>query len=339
MLFLLLGLVAGLVTGPVMAAAPAEAAGTPPPGGMNPCLVLSVCIVITQPGSSTGGGGGSTGPAPTDGSTGTPAPCSYKGIVEPCWDGDLGYFDNDTGCYYRQADPGDPVWKDKPATAGTPVYPVCVNADGTLTAEPVEWLDKVPGVTAGPPPTYVVGQMAFNRLAFERPQAHTAPQGKSLLGIGPTFFWYDTKTGTRASEVGDLTASASLNGVTVQATAHVTSVLWDLGYQKNGVEQTVDCTAAGAGKPYAPGMEQGTPPAGSCSAVYAALSATDAPLPSNAPSPTTSAAPGGGFWPMVTVTWVADTDTAAGPGHFGPVTLSITSYPAQLQVNQLQVLN
>ncbi|GAA1947473.1 hypothetical protein [Kitasatospora viridis] len=326
MLLLLLGLVSGT-------AIPAQAAYTPPPaGGMNQCLVLAICIELNQPGSggAPGGSGGSTG----GGSGGGDTSCTWKGLTEPCWDGDYGWFNTDDGCYYRQADSTDPLWSENPANSGAAYARVCFDSAGGESPAPSVWLAQPPNTAAPPPSPATVGQMAFNQLPFELPIAHVAPQGKSLVGV-PTFLWFDTKTGTRASELGDLQATVTLSGVTVTATAHVTSVVWDLGFKSGGTEATQDCTSQGTGVVYTPGMEQ-NPPAGACLADYGKLvSPTDGAAPTSGPAPSGPAAPGGGFWPRVILTWHVTTTGDV----WGPLDLQITSAPVQLQINSLNVLN
>ncbi|WP_157537439.1 hypothetical protein [Kitasatospora azatica] len=328
-LLLLIGLVAA-------ATIPAQAATSS--GGINPCVVLAICVEIDAPGStgSPGGGGGSSG----GGGGGTEAQCAWHGVQHPCWDPDLGWFDTTSGCYFTpevpQPDPGSTQWEGKYGS-GTVYLTTCYDAANNPTAG-TRWLSKPPNVTAAPPTPGTVAQMAIKQLRFARPIEHIDPKnGQMLVGV-KAWLWYETSPATHDVTVGPQSTTVSLNGVTVTATATLNSVVWDLGYAIAGVEQTVTCH--GPGVPYAAGLEQ-NPPADACLASFDKLSPSTGAPPSTGPKPTASPSPGGGFWPVATEIWdvttVDDNNPTVKP--WPDLQYKVAGAPVQFQVNELQVLN
>ncbi|WP_329570202.1 hypothetical protein [Kitasatospora sp. NBC_01266] len=331
-LLLLTGLVAA-VTIPAQAATPT--------GGLNPCVVQAICVVVQTPGSSgspggTGGTGGGTG----GGSGGEPNCGSH-----PCWDPDLGWFDTDDGCYYMQEDPqppaSDPDWKGNSPNDGALYLLTCYDPNDNATTS-IRFLKKPPNIGAPPPTPATAGEMAFKKLVFTQPTAHSAPKGQALVGV-PVWLWYDAPGAPSDEIVGPQTVNVSLNGVSVDATATLTDVVWDLGYRDpaTGQEATVDCQGKGAGQPYATGLEQ-NPPADACLATFNTISSASpgAPTPSAAASPAASGAPAGGLDVVVTEYWTVTTqDMINGGEPWGPLQVQVSSAPMALQVNGLQVLN
>ncbi|MCC9305591.1 hypothetical protein LN042_00410 [Kitasatospora sp. RB6PN24] len=327
----------GLLAG---SAVPAQADA--PTGGINQCLVLAVCLEISQPGSGGApGSGGNTG----SGNGGGEPVCVWKGLQKPCWDPDLGWFDNsddgNQGCYFKALDPSDPALKDQtPEPGKTPYLQSCWDANGNLQDSVISWFAQAPSAAAPPPTPGTVAQMAIGKLQFVRPVIHTAPTGKSLVTV-PVFLWYDhgTAAAPDPETIGPQSRTVSLNGVSVTATATLTDVSWDMGYQADGKEAVADCH--GPGVPYVDGMEN-NPPAGACYWRFGSLSPANGAPPSGAPAPTASAAPGGGYWPLATETWHVTTvnnNDPNGPAPWDPLDLQVSSLPVQLQVNQLQMLN
>ena len=321
-LLLLIGLLAGSTL-------PAEAAG--PTGGINPCVSLAICIVVTAPGQSAPPGGGG-GPGGSSGGSGGTATCTWNGAQYPCWDPDLGYFDTGDGCYYMKSDPqppaGDPAWGGNDPGSGAVYDKVCRDTGGGLNPEPPVWLAKEPGDTTPPPDPGTVAQIAIKKLQFARPVPHTAPDsskanGTALVGV-PVWFWYDTSQATGAQTVGPQSQTAELAGISVTATAVLTDVVWDLGYQDpaTGKEATLSCKGKGAGHPYTAGLEA-APPADACTQAFGKASGDD------------------GYYLTVTETWaVTSVDNATGKQAYPELDMSVPSLPPlKLKVSELQVLN
>ncbi|MCX4745246.1 hypothetical protein OG455_06870 [Kitasatospora sp. NBC_01287] len=337
-LILLTGLVAAVTI-------PAQAAS--PTGGLNPCVVQAICVVIQTPGSpgapgGTGGTGG-TGGGSGGGATGEPS-CTWNNAQYPCWDPDLGWFNTVDGCYYLlevpQPPADDPSWGTNLPKDGSIYLLTCDN----YTESHTEFLNKPPNLDAPPPTPATVGQMAFNELVFKTPTAHSAPVGQALVGV-PVWLWYDTPNAPAAEVVGPQTVNVSLNGVSVDATATLTKVVWDLGYRDpaTGQEATVECKDKGAGHPYAPGDEKKSPPpADACLAQFDNISSTPPSPPASLPasSPAASGAAAAGFDLVVTQYWTVSTkDMINGGEPWGPLLVKVSSAPLALQVNGLQLLN
>ncbi|MFE0462792.1 hypothetical protein ACFW1A_26415 [Kitasatospora sp. NPDC058965] len=332
-----------VLAGGMVAAAtiPAQAA---PAGGINPCVVLAICIEIDTPGSSgSPGGGGSTGGS----GGGTPVPCTWNGVNYPCWDPDRGYFDQSTtdnmgGCYYMpmvpQPDANDPVWQ---TGSGTAYLVQCVDPNGNFSGVATKALAKVPFVGGAPPTPDVLAQMAIAKLQFARPIAHVDPKtGQTLVGTD-AWLWYENPAGAEATNVGPQTKSSPMiAGLQANATATLDHVDWDLGYTDGGQEKVVSCKAPGVA--YAPGLAK-NPPAGSCVVQFGKLSPADGAAPTGGPQPTGSAMPGGGYWVTATEVWNITTSmTGAAPTDpppWPPLTFRVAGAPVQVQVNSLQVVN
>lgn len=330
-LLLLTGLLAG-------SAIPARAAG--PSGGVNPCVVLAVCVVLQDPGSggSPGGGGatggGSGGGSGGGGSGGAEPTCAWHGVQHPCWDPDLGYFDTASGCYFTQADPqpaaDDPSWGGNTSADGAVYLKTCYDANNNAEGAALVFLNKPPNIAAPPPTPATVAQMAVKKLQFARPVPHTAPPGQAVVG-SPVWFWYETSDATHDETVGPQSQTVSLNGVSVSATATLVDVVWDLGHvdPATGQEATLDCKGKGAGHPYADGLAQ-NPPADACIGQFGRTS----------PAGAAKAATTSGYDLTVTQYWTITTTNLADGSHpWGPVDIQVSSDPLALQVNELQVLN
>ncbi|PYC76747.1 hypothetical protein C7C46_21405 [Streptomyces tateyamensis] len=335
-----------VLAGGMVAAAtiPAQAAG--PTGGINQCVVLAICIEIDQPGSSgspgtTGGGSGGSG-----GGGGPAKPCTWHGVDYPCWDPDRGYFVTDTtskyaGCYLQaldpQPNPGDPLWQGK--TLGSVYMATCYDANNNPQAAFTDVIDKPPYV-GGPAPTPgLVAQMAIKKLQFARPIEHVDPKtGRTLVGTD-AWLWYERgkNDAELAMNVGPQSQTVNLDTISVTATATLTEVDWDLGYQEGGKEKVVTCLGGkGPGTQFVPGQSDSNhPPADACVARFGELSPAGGAPPSTAPKPTASAMAGGGFWVVATEVWTVNTGVTGWDG----ITFRVSGAPVQVQVNQLQVLN
>jgi hypothetical protein len=119
------------------------------------------------------------------------------------------------------------------------------------------WMPNRPGPGSGLPSPAELARLAYEQLRLPTPQIRANPTGTQLVNL-PTWLWVD-----RGSWA-DRTATASVPGVSVTATAKPTSVTWSMG---DG--STLTCP--GAGTPFAAG---GDPKAASpdCGHTYRASS-------------------------------------------------------------------
>ncbi|GJF27322.1 hypothetical protein KNE206_00220 [Kitasatospora sp. NE20-6] len=241
-------------------ASPAAANG--PDGGVNPCAVRDICIIVTEPGGTADPGGGSGGTS--GGSDGGVQMCAWNGQQWPCWDDDLGWFSTANGCYYHRSDPqppaGDPSWEGHDPADGA-VYEVnCRQTGDTLTPLPPQFFAQPPG---GPPPPdrpYDLGMKALGMIHFDAPELHAAPAGTAVVGV-PVWLWY-AKSKTSS---GPQSATAQGRTMHVTATAVLRTVHWDTGDGSPGA----DC--AGPGTPYVPGTGADVQPP--CGHTYRSTSA------------------------------------------------------------------
>ncbi|WP_280697346.1 hypothetical protein [Kitasatospora sp. GP82] len=296
----------------MLAATLAPAVADEPGGGVGPCAVRDICIVITEPGGGPDPGGTST---PGGGSGGGVQMCSWNGKQWPCWDDSLGWFSTSDGCYYHQADhqppAGDPAWGGHKPSEGA-VYEVnCRGVDGQLTPKDPMFFAQPPG---GPPPPdrpYDLGLKALKMITLAQPQLHAAPTGTAVVGV-PVWLWYDRSDAT----TGPLTATAKGRQIGVTATVTLASVHWDTGDGSG-----VDCASAGTA--YHP--DAGGSPSPDCGHLYRAGSGRQQD---------------GRYYLTATLDWkvtavVNDTGEKVFTFDF-PVT---SDKPLPLRVGEVQVLN
>jgi len=198
------------------------------------CPAVGDCIVIvTNPGGGgTGGGSGTGGNGPAD--------CGGM----PCYRPDLGWFNPIDRCYYRRADPappaGHPSWQGHEPGDGDVYLRTCTNGGAAVpTMEPV-WIAAPPPGFGGLPSPAVLAAQAINRLPIRGPDIGIAPDeaGSGLVGL-PVWMW----TAVTPQTWGPATATASVPGLSVTATAKATMIVWSMG---DG--QSVTC--ANPGTPY-----------------------------------------------------------------------------------------
>lgn len=298
--------------------------------GVGPLVVVAVAVAIGASPSASGvvtGGGvvcpptvticfvdvedpGNPGTQPEDPpvtNVGTGQCVTFKGNVVPCWNDGWGWFNASDSCYYKVRDPQPPA--DDEIWAGH--YP-----DGAVyvvtCAEPL----NAPGTNGGwiwlpgPPTGYggdpgQLAQRAVEQMALEGPAIRTPLDGDEIGTVGiPLWLW--TEQG--ATTWGPTTATASVPGLSVTATARAKWIEWDLG---DG--STMRCD--GPGTPYIPGQVESP----TCDHVYTASSAGQ---------------PGDVYTVTGTTTWEV---TWSGGGMSGVLQVTRSS-SATVPIGELQVL-
>jgi len=236
----------------VMAAAEparADAVYCPPLGG--PCYV--VATDPGRPGRYSGPGAGGDAEVRT---------CRWAGQTVPCWyatrDG-TGWFNPADGCYYFRMSPqppaGSPLWQGHQPGDGAVYALLCYPPDRAervgFAGVGFAWLPRPPPGFGGPTAAQLAAQ-AINQLPIRGPDIGIAPQtnGAGLVGL-PVWLW----TSVSPQTWGPLSATASVPGLSVTATARATRIVWQLG---DG--HTVTC--ANPGTPYK--KEYGRTPSPTC---------------------------------------------------------------------------
>ena len=200
-------------------------------------LVLATVLLAVQPAAFANGGWGNvdcnkypkdpsclikvgtpgwpSNPAGGSGGGGQVTCHDDTGAVAPCYDPALGWMGSD-GCYYLRLDSNNP-----PAGAVQPGawYRVTCNAGGNAGTGRNVWLPD--GQAPGPA---LLGQEAVRMLTLPSPIIQTSPShtGQVLVGV-PVWLWLDP------ASWGDRSATASVPGISVTATATPTQVAWTPG--------------------------------------------------------------------------------------------------------------
>jgi hypothetical protein len=213
--------------------------------------------------------------------------CRQGGDVVPCVNDD-GWLGSD-GCRYLQLDDvAPPAGAETPGAAYRPTCP----GDPAGSARAAVWLpdSETPGLVQ-------LAQIAVSRLAPPAPQIELSPPPPApQLVMLPMWLWVDEATW------GPRSATASVPGVSVTATATPTRVVWLTG---DGGTQACD----GPGKPWQPGMDpRAESPA--CGHTYTGPSRNE---------------PGGVYELRATVTWQVSWSGGGSSGTVGPLsTTSVT---------------
>lgn len=261
------------------------------------------CIVTVDtppaPGSQT------TGARPT----GSARVCAnLAGEVLPCYSEVFGWFNDEDRCYYRPTVPQppstDPIW--------TGHYPDGVVWDVSCT-------EHIPGVGSGwrwlaaNPPGYgeagitpaQLARRAVDQMTLTGPAIHLTVEAPKTGLVGmPVWLWTDVTPTTW----GPNSATASVPGLSVTATARATKIRWDMG---DGGTRVCD----GPGTPYIAGAV--TSP--TCGYVYERSSAGQ---------------PDDAYSVVATTTWQV---TWSGDGTSGSLTVTRTS-STTVRIGELQVL-
>lgn len=259
--------------------------------GTSTVVPASTANVQVQPGVAGGG-------TCTDW-RGKPAPC-----IDPTW----GWMGSN-GCYW-QVDTAyqPPAWDtadQHPGETGAWFLFTCLgNFPGTGGG--LVWLPTTAGPAVPLPAPEVLARQAVNQLVLSRPRIETSPSAEQLVNV-PTWLWL------AQSAWAPVSASASVPGESVTATARPSSVMWTLG---DGT--TIVCQ--GPGTSYAPG---GDPSAASpdCGHTYRRSSAGQ---------------PGLVFTVSATVTWGVAWE---GGGQSGTLPALTTTSTATLRVAESQAIN
>ncbi|WP_448060649.1 hypothetical protein [Cellulomonas hominis] len=266
-----------------------------------------ICFVdVSNPGdpgtplpSGSGGTGGSERVCVID-RTGEVIPCSHD-----VW----GWFNGSDDCYYVLADPqppaGELVWEGN-YPDGAVYLVTCLDGVSPGTSGGWTWLPTPPpgygGITVTPAElaARAVDQM---RLAGPAIGTTVAADRTGLVGV-PVWLWTDVSPTTW----GPNSATASVPGLSVTATAQVSKIVWDMG---DG--STVVCPNAGTPW-FEGGIESPT-----CDHVFEAPSADQ---------------PNDAYTVTATSTWDV---TWTGGGTSGSLTVTRTS-STTVRIGELQVL-
>lgn len=232
----------------------------------------------------------------------------WRGKPAPCTDPNWGWMGSN-GCYWQvdtQYQP--PAWDtadQHPGEAGAWFLLTCLGGFPG-TGGGIVWLLTAGGIAAPPPAPDVLARQAVNQLALAGPRIEMSPSAEQLVNV-PTWLWLERSAWAPVS------ATASVPGESVTATASPVSVTWTLG---DGT--TLLCQ--GPGTPYTPG---GDPSAASpdCGHTYRRSSAGQ---------------PGLVFTVSATVTWGV---TWEGGGQSGTLPGLTTTSTATLRVAESQAIN
>ncbi|MCZ7458222.1 ATP/GTP-binding protein [Streptomyces sp. WMMC940] len=210
----------------------------------------------TKPETPGGGGGGGDGGGSGSGGS---KKCLDDGKEIPCHSETFGWYMGD-GCYAKALDPQPPA--DDPAFDGRPpggaIYmQICLNGEAIVSQGWI-WLQTPPN---GPQVTPAqLAQQALEKLTLRGPDIGMAPeQGKTGVVGMPVWMWNNVS----AETWGPNSASASVPGLTVTATAKATKIVWNMG-DGNSV------TCNNAGTPYEKSYGKKTSP--TCGHVYSKAS-------------------------------------------------------------------
>lgn len=228
----------------------------------------------------------------------------------PC-DSEYGYWSNGWNCYVRALDPqppaNDPGWNGHEPGDGD-VYS-CYQPQTDLLIH-VWSQDPPPDSGAGPIPRDVA-QIAIEQMNLTTIDIGIAPEpGADRIGLVgmPVWMWAQEPD---SHTFGPATASASVGGITVTATARVHKITWVMG---DGHE--VVCRTAGT--PYQPSYGKKSSP--DCGHTYETSSATK---------------PGGKFTVTAVSDWVV---TWEGAGQSGTIRLNGLQRSVDIAVGEAQVL-
>jgi hypothetical protein len=120
---------------------------------------------------------------------------------------------------------------ERPSPEHQLMFKTCTDPETGTVIQSVQWV--APGEEGVPVDPAVLAQEAIDRLRLPQPQIAASPEDYQLVRL-PTWLWLDGNSWSAQS------ASASVPGLTVTATATPVKATWDLG---DG--STVVCEGAG----------------------------------------------------------------------------------------------
>jgi hypothetical protein len=271
----------------------------PPSGGACQEVVITPGVPGSgSPGSGGGGGGSVPGMCQASDQFGELAPV-------PCYDPALGWYNAKDGCYY-QAEPE----LDQQIPGPGNFYRVRCGPGrmfgGFTDFGSVRLPTPPPGFGGAVTPAVLAAQ-AINQLPIHGPAIGTAPAagGSGLVGL-PVWLW----TAVTAQTWGPISATASVPGLSVTATANATKIVWSMG---DGT--AVVCT------------DPGTP-------YEARFGNTDSPTCGHRYRTSSRTQPGGRYTVTATTTWHV---TWAGGGQSGVVDVTRTA-TTTVRIDELQVV-
>jgi hypothetical protein len=234
---------------------------------------------------------------------------SWTGEIVPCHDSMFGWFNAADGCYYHvlqpQPAPADSTWEGHYPN-GAVYQQTCPGIIGTGGGW--VWLATPPPGYGGPAMTPAqLAQQAVRELNLRGPDIGMAPPpgGTGTVGV-PVWLW----TAVAPTTWGPVSATATVPGLSVTATASADHIAWDMG---DG--HAVTCPNPGT--PYQQSL--GAKPSPTCGYQYSTSSAGQ-PQAKYAVTATTT-------W---NVTW-------AGGGQTGQLTVTRSS-TTHVGIGELQVL-
>ncbi|WP_185996642.1 hypothetical protein [Nocardioides campestrisoli] len=228
----------------------------------------------------------------------------------PC-ETENGYWSNELACYITRLDPqpppGDSSWQGHEPGDGA-VY-TCYQPQTDIGIW-VWFANPPPSSGTGPTPREVA-EIAIDSMQLEAIRIGIVPEpGPDRVGLVgmPVWMWAETPD---EKTYGPTTASASLGGITITATARTHRITWNMG---DGT--TVVCRSAGT--PYEERF--GRQPSPTCGHVYERTSADQ---------------PGQKYTVTATSDWVIDW---SGAGQTGTIRLNGLSRSVAITVGEAQVL-
>jgi hypothetical protein len=180
-------------------------------------------VVETPGGPGTPGGGGSGG--------GGAMVCKdLLDRVIDCYQEGRGWYDPTNNCFWLKMDPqppaGDAAWKGHQPDEGTVYILTCPFGGSWLGRDGLEFRTTPPPGYGGLPSPATLAAQAVQQLPIRGPQIETAPTsgGTGLVGL-PVWLW----TETTANTWGPVSATASVPGLSVTATARAVRIDWRMG--------------------------------------------------------------------------------------------------------------
>jgi hypothetical protein len=239
--------------------------GAPLASGVVCGAYTTFCIIDAATPGDPGSGSGSESNSTTSGTASSARICTdhVTGEVVPCHDPALGWFNDADSCYWLLADPQPPggaAWSWHEPGDGAIYLISCVDSFGVENG----W-----GWLPAPPPWYgengvtpaQLAQRAVKQLQLTGPAIRTSIPADKFGGVGvPVWLW----TAVSPTTWGPTSATASVPGLSVTATAKATQIVWETG--DGGRE-----TCRNPGTPHYPGGV--TSP--TCQHIYEQTSADD----------------------------------------------------------------